>query len=997
MVRKFLFTTTAMLFLLLFNLYGQSGNVIGVVKDAQTGDLLPGANVFIVGTSLGAATDIDGNFRIGNIDVGTYILEVKYVGYKEKRDSIIIIEDRSVFVEFELELDAFETDIVMVAAQAKGQIAAINQQLNSNTIVNVISEEKIQELPDANAAEAIGRLSGVAIQRQGGEATKIVLRGLSSQYTAITVDGVRIAATDANERGVDLSMISQGSLAGIELYKALTSDKDADAIAGSVNLVTKKAPSVRRLRAEAEGIYSELDNSFNQYAFSLKYGERFFGELLGVQVTGNIEKRNRSNENTKQSYNFDISGGTDYYLDNFDLNYSNEIRNRKGFSLLLDYYTPDNGTIKFNTIFNSTSRDRTNYQRNYPGVGGPNVGVSARIIETNINSFNSQLTGENYLFGLDITWGLSYAQSISEKPFDYQLDFIEATEIQYDSLGNAEYVQGMRPIPESLYRGPGEDLIPYAVNNFDKAFMNWGRFRNENNDQDEKTIFLNLSKNFSFGKNLEIEVKAGGKYRSLNRFRESNATTAPYYNVSLPQYTVLADGSIGLKDWSASSFNDLLFANNRVVLSNFLDANVNSRNVLDRYSLNPLVNGDLVREWYEFNKDGREDENGLKREYDISASEFLNYYDLTENVGAGYLMTTFKFGDVVTLLAGVRVENENNSYKSRYAKGALSSYYVPGTIFDTSSTFNETVWLPNFQINIAPLNFLNIRLAAYKALARPGFNQRLLRYRSNAGRPASVQLGNPNLRAAKAWNFEMSTSVYSNTIGLVTISGYYKVIADMFNTTNGIEVRTSDETDIAKELGITWDIPYKWYSLTYPYNSNKDAKVWGFELDHQINMFFLPGLLKNFVLAYNLSINRSEAYIYQTRVEKVSDSFPPKYATILVEAKTKLPGQSELFGNVAVGYDIGGFSARVSVFFQEPYTYQFDSDGRAERYQNSFSRWDLLIKQQITDNFAVLLKVNNFTDYYEGNAYKNNIQGWNLPLYTQRYGPTANLVLRVDL
>ena len=61
-------------------------------------------------------------------------------------------------------------------------------------------------------------------------------------------------------RGIDLSTISQGSLAGIELYKALTADKDADAIAGSVNLVTKKAPSERVLRFDAKGAYNKLNN-----------------------------------------------------------------------------------------------------------------------------------------------------------------------------------------------------------------------------------------------------------------------------------------------------------------------------------------------------------------------------------------------------------------------------------------------------------------------------------------------------------------------------------------------------------------------------------------------------------------------------------------------------------------------------------------------------------------------------------------------------------------
>lgn len=73
-----------------------------------------------------------------------------------------------------------------------------------------------------------------------------MLRGLSGKYSTVTIDGIRMAPTDSTDRGIDLSTVSQGSLAGIELYKALTPDKDADAIAGSVNLVTKKLPTTGR-------------------------------------------------------------------------------------------------------------------------------------------------------------------------------------------------------------------------------------------------------------------------------------------------------------------------------------------------------------------------------------------------------------------------------------------------------------------------------------------------------------------------------------------------------------------------------------------------------------------------------------------------------------------------------------------------------------------------------------------------------------------------------
>ena len=81
-------------------------------------------------------------------------------------------------LDIQLSPDVIEGEEVVITGQLLGQVLAINQQLTSNNIVNVVSEEKIQELPDMNAAEVIGRLPGVALQRSGGEANKIILRGL---------------------------------------------------------------------------------------------------------------------------------------------------------------------------------------------------------------------------------------------------------------------------------------------------------------------------------------------------------------------------------------------------------------------------------------------------------------------------------------------------------------------------------------------------------------------------------------------------------------------------------------------------------------------------------------------------------------------------------------------------------------------------------------------------------------------------------------------------
>ena len=225
--------------------FGQAA-IRGTVTDAISGETLIGVNVVVQGTSLGAATDIEGQFRIVGIPDRILNIKISCVGYEAQIVEIDFSQMKDVQKNIQMKPQVIQGEEVVVTAQMRGQIAAINQQITSDRIVNVVSEEKIKELPDANAAEAIGRLPGVSIIRSGGEATQIVLRGLSSKFSNITIDGVRIPATDANTRDIDLSTISQGSLAGVELYKTLTPDQDADAIAGAVNLVTKKAPSERR-------------------------------------------------------------------------------------------------------------------------------------------------------------------------------------------------------------------------------------------------------------------------------------------------------------------------------------------------------------------------------------------------------------------------------------------------------------------------------------------------------------------------------------------------------------------------------------------------------------------------------------------------------------------------------------------------------------------------------------------------------------------------------
>lgn len=987
--------------------FGQ-GIIWGVVSDSLTNESLIGANVFIVGTARGASTDREGKCRIAGLAEGTYRVRVSYLGYRTKDVVVNVSSNEDVTFTARMAPQIIEGEEVVITGQLRGQVAAINQQLTSNTIVNVISEEKIQELPDANAAEAIGRLPGVSILRSGGEANKVILRGLSDKFTTVTVDGVKIPPTDENARGVDLSTISQGSLAGVELYKALTPDKDADAIGGSINLVTRKAPSERLLRLDARGDYNHLMNAYDQYDFSLRYGERFLDDVLGVQFIGNLERRIRSSERINIDYNQSLGGGRDYEINDFLLEFTDEIRKRNGASLLLDVNTPDGGSVKFNTIYSKTDRSYLFSTRNYPFGSGLRVSYSARDREEEINTFSSSIQGSNYLTGFGLTWGLSFAQSKTGFPYDYTIDFTEPSILQ-----GGTPVAGMRSGMPSLKSNP-EGLIPYALNNFQAAYLNNAYYRSGHNLDKERTVFLNLAKKYTLGEMFSGEVTIGGKYKSKNRFKDTGELYSPYYLGYWRDFTRLPDGTIQRKNFSGTWFEPFYrrflldrSARNPFALD-FLDPNPASRDLYDKYGLKPIVNRDALRLWYELNKNGV-DTLGRSLEYYYNPAEGADFYDVVERVASGYLMNTLNYGQDVTFIAGLRVESENNDYGSKFSPFGVGGFPVPsGLIRDTTATHTETIWLPNLQIVVRPTDFLNVRLAAYRALARPDFNLRLEKFISRGGGGAvSLLLGNSHLKTAKAWNYEVNTSLFSNTIGLITVSAFYKEIDDMFHVLDSAFTTGNAMLDT---LGIAWRTPHTGsYGLTVPYNSQKPTKVWGFEFEHQTNLKFLPGFLKNVVLSYNASIVRSETHIIATDTftvyVKQPTGFPPPFDSItvpitnnrIVDRKQKLEGQPEFYANVSLGYDIDGFSARVSMFHQAEYNLSFSASGITDQVINSYTRFDLALKQQITDNISLMLNLNNLTNIDESNSLYNRSTGWKLLNTSEIYGLTADLGVRITL
>jgi outer membrane receptor for ferrienterochelin and colicin len=114
----------------------------------------------------------------------------------------------------------------------------------------VIGARTIGALPNANAADAAARLPGVTTERDEGESKFVEIRGTEPRLTNVMVDGVHVPGTEQGERNPKLDDVPSALLGELTVDKTLTADMDADAIGGTVNLVTRVPEGLRRGRRD---------------------------------------------------------------------------------------------------------------------------------------------------------------------------------------------------------------------------------------------------------------------------------------------------------------------------------------------------------------------------------------------------------------------------------------------------------------------------------------------------------------------------------------------------------------------------------------------------------------------------------------------------------------------------------------------------------------------------------------------------------------------------
>ena len=938
------------------------GNVSGIVSESIDGETLIGVNLLIKGTSLGTSTDEYGEYLIRRIPEGEQILIVSYIGYESIERTINVISGENTVINFTLKPQTLEGQEVVVSSQASGQKSAINEQINSRTIKNVVSAEKIRELPDASAATAISRLPGVSLE--GGD--KIVLRGIKASMNAITVNGIQLPSTSMNDRATNLGFISSNMLAGIDVTKAITPDMDANAIGGTVNLRLQEAPEDLRFDFLMEGSYNTQDETADNYQIWGSVSNRFFDKKLGVFVQLNTNKSNGGGDYSQAGYT--IQNITDeilpygeavYAMNSFVYGDQVRITKQTGGNIILDFKLP-NTKIALQNTYAATNNNYTGH------LDRLLLAVGERRFDTDRDISSKQLLINALQIENDFDFvqiNLSLSSAFSDKNTDLRYGQNNSFDFQNASispfLSNFPVNERLLLTPEDIYQlefNPTyleSDITPTRGERQYQEFSEW-----------QKVAKLDLTFPVGISDNITGELKTGGVYKTSERNNGQDRITAriaenPTFSNSLAEEWMREKGMDPTRPPLFSNFKNYKYGDGRG--SNYLGGDYNMSQVIDTDLLDQYVR--LASGNWGFHK----------------ADSRRNDYSGTETISAFYGMIDFNLWNKFRVLGGIRYEDLHSDYD---ANMTLTTHPIDGNaripndeldtpevqfVADSLTTTNKNIahWFPNIQFQYKINSNIDLRFAYTKSLSRPDYSAIVpsVYYASSE----SGRAGNPNLKPAVSDNFDAYLSLYNNQIGLFTIGAFYKEINNMFYS----EVRLYENLDesiiypsLSEIARINFQAPSSKASITTFFNNPYPAHLRGVEFDWQTHLWYLPKLWSNIVLSINYTRTFSSMDYAQTNYKQEEDCSGRFCIPIAVPFDTmrtaRLIQQGNHLVNMSIGYDYKGFSGRVSYRMQGNVITRVANRPEQDLFSGNGHDWDLTIRQKMRfDGLSLFLNAMN--------------------------------------
>ncbi|MHA7942703.1 TonB-dependent receptor [Formosa sp. 3Alg 14/1] len=927
--------TLMMLIVTTFSTLAQTGQVQGLIID-ENNITIPGASVLLEELNKGAISDFNGKFTLVNVEAGTYTLIIKYLGYSEYQQQITVNPTQTTNLDITLEEQATELDEVKVVSFGFGsQARALNTQKNKKNITNIVSTDQIGKFPDANIGDAIKRIPGITMQMDQGEARDIIVRGLSPQLNSVTLNGSRIPSAEADNRNVQMDLIPSDMIQTVEVNKAVTPDMDADAIGGSVNLITRTSPQGFRLSATG-GSGINLINDKRILNGSFLVGDRSKNNKFGWVVAASYNDSEFGSDNVEAEWDDEFEYNTgeeddegEPIMQEVDVNpYANvsEIREyqiqriRRSFSANFDYKLNDNNTLYFKSIYNWRDDRENRYVLEQEILDGEDIGIGDFSIDSNNNltAFpvsakrevkggidnnrskntrledqrmqNYSLSGDHLINNLQVDWMASYSKASEERLNERYLVHESEYGINFNNNTNSPY-----------YAPQSTTDADFRLFEFDELY--------EENQYTDETDF-NVLVNFEVPLHLFDKENGTLKFGAKTRIKEKQQDN-DYMEYSPENDSMEFLGDIPTRDYSERDFNP----GNQYQIGYF--ATPEFLGNLDLYDSSLFEAEDKPEEYATGN------------------------FKVKENVYAAYVMTDQNITDNFSFLLGVRLEHTMADAVGNEIifneDGDIDEIGDVLAISPVTSKNDYTNILPSLHLKYDVTDHTVLRFAWTNTIARPNYED-IVPSREINNEDDEISLGNPDLNPTTSINFDLMAEHYFTNVGLVSGGLFYKNIHDFIYT-----FQYEDENG---------------FEVYQPFNGDK-ANLFGFEAAYQRQLDFLPGFLQNLNIYLNYTYLKSDASGIRNEDGEERDDLD-------------LPQTAPNMFNASLGYTSKYFSLRLSGNYSDAYIDEIGGRAFEDRYYDEQFFLDFNARANITKQLSFYVDVNNITNqplrYYQGSS-----------------------------
>lgn len=849
---------------------------------------------------------------------------------------------------------ANDEDAIVVTGSrpiAESEAAALEVQKNSDSIVTVVASDSVGRLPDQNVAQATGRLPGVAVERDQGQARYISLRGAPNYWTTLSFDGINIVSPEGRDARFD--SIPSAIASQIIVSKAVTPEMPGETVSGNVNIITRSAFDYDGLHFAGKAGFglAELGDR-KQYEASAVLSDRFNagdGEI-GVLVSGSYYQRGMITDNFETDYERVSQDQRPGALTRF---WAHETENklyrltRKNWSLSgrLDWKPDSDNSISLRSIYTIFTDDeaRDNYRFDLDDRQSDLVANTAAC-PTTVNS-TPTTTGyadvcvgntpfQGVVYGIDIRQRSTlraFRQSIFTNSIAGEHAFADGWKFSW--IGNyTESKDDRSVLGEASWDSPStRSLRPTVAYDFTNP--------NRGDLQLFQTVQLSGPTRYQAGPrvtNIDSFAKSLTQLTVLDAVDTTEAYTA---KAVLARETVFLGGDATFKAGVQFDQRTKTVDESQILLNTAAQfATVGISTDYNQFSIDTPFQGaiPLGYSFRYFDTDKMRAVSKLATENFAFTPNTGNIYDVREQVYAGFVMANVKY-DWGSVLGGVRVEHVKNR--------GIAVATVAGVSGQVTAEESQTLAFPSLHLNYNIDDSKKLRVSFNSGAARADYDQLRPNVTVNDSNQ-TVSGGNPAVKPERAYGVDAYFEYYVEPQGYLMAGVFYKEVKDvLYRQTRTFGSNALDSNGIDRSA-------YTFSGIT----NGGSGRVYGFEVAAQLQLepwtqeLGLPDWMGGFGITANLTVNDS-------RVTK------PAIGTIPAR-DVRLPGTSDLVYNVGAYYEKYNLSMRLQ--YQRRSTWldgiADDLADAGDTYWAADDELDFSARYAFSDAFEVYFDATNLLD-----------------------------------